>query len=208
MKTPISFIYFDVGGVVLLDFSGTDKWIQLKRDLGVSVNQDKIFDSIWNKHRNRICLDCDIDQILSEFESALDTQFTTSYSMLTDFVDRFEKNPTIWPIIQSVKEKYRVGLLTNMYPRMLNAIKAKKLIPPIHWDAVVDSSIVGFQKPDEGIYQVAEKMASVKPQSIFFIDNSQEHVEAAEKRGWQTFLYDPQKPVESSRTLEEYLFTR
>lgn len=32
----ISFIYFDVGGVAMLDFSGTNKWELLKKEIGVN----------------------------------------------------------------------------------------------------------------------------------------------------------------------------
>lgn len=88
----IKHVYFDVGGVALLDYSGTDKWTQMKRDLGVSENQDKIFDTVWKKYRNRICIDCDVDTIVSDFESALETKFSDDYSMLEDFVNRFERN--------------------------------------------------------------------------------------------------------------------
>lgn len=92
-----------------------------------------------------------------------------------------------------------------MYPRMLDSIKAKELLPSVMWDAVVDSSVVGYQKPDEEIYCIAEEMASVKPEAIFFIDNSEEHVEAAKNRGWQAMLYDPQNPEKLSNRVAEYL---
>ena len=35
----ISFIYFDLGGVAIRDFSGTDKSKQLKTDLGLKGNK-------------------------------------------------------------------------------------------------------------------------------------------------------------------------
>lgn len=31
----IKFIYFDVGGVAIRDFNGTDKWENLKKELGI-----------------------------------------------------------------------------------------------------------------------------------------------------------------------------
>ena len=198
-------VYSDVGGVALLDYSGTDKWVKMKRDLGVLEDQDEIFDSVWKKYRNRICIDYDVDLIIKEIESALNAKFTDNYSMLDDFVNRYEKNLSIWPVIQKAKNKYSVGLLTNMYPRLLEAIKTKGLLPDIDWDSVVDSSIVGFQKPDEEIYKIAEKFAGVKPKSIFFIDNSNEHVEAAINRGWNAILYDPQTPEQSSKKVAEML---
>lgn len=204
-KNNISFVYFDVGGVLLLDYSGTEKWIQMKRDLGVTEDLDELFDAVWKKHRSRICIDCDVDTIVPEFKEEVGIEIPDEYSMLVDFVERFDLNQSIHSIAQKAKEKYQVGLLTNMYPRMLSLIRDKALIPEVDWDSVVDSSIVGFQKPDEGIFETAEQMAKIDPSQIFFVDNSAEHVEAASKRGWQTLLYDPQKPDESSKKLAEVL---
>lgn len=42
----IKHVYFDIGGVLLLDFSGTTKWTQLRRDLGFAADQDELFDRI------------------------------------------------------------------------------------------------------------------------------------------------------------------
>ena len=63
----IKFVYFDVGGVALLDFSGTDKWKQMKKAIGVTEESDSVFDAIWKKHRSRICIDCDVDTVQSQF---------------------------------------------------------------------------------------------------------------------------------------------
>ena len=93
--SQIKHVYFDVGGVALLDYSGTDKWTQMKRDVGVLEDQDEIFESVWEKHRSRICVDVDVDQILGDFESVLNITFPDNYSMLADFVNRFEVNPSI-----------------------------------------------------------------------------------------------------------------
>lgn len=200
----VKHVYFDVGGVLLLDYSGTNKWTEMKRDLGVTEAEDVAFDEVWKKYRNRMCIDFDVDTIITDLEMVLEKKFE-NYSMLDDFVNRFEFNVSIWPVAKATKDTYSVGLLTNMYPRMLDAIKAKKLIPDVEWDVVVDSSVVGHQKPDPGIFEVAEKLVKTEPSSIFFIDNSVENVEAAKARGWQALLYDPQNPEESSKKICEIL---
>lgn len=197
-------VYFDIGGVLLLDFSGTTKWTELRRDLGFAADQDEIFDSIWHKYRHRICLDCDVDIIVADFEIALGKKLA-NYSLLQDFVSRFESNPSIWPVAAAAKAKYSVGLLTNMYPRMFQTINQHKLLPDIAWDAIVDSSVVGLQKPEPGIYEYAMQAAQVAPESILFIDNSPEHLAAAAQFGWQTLLYDPQHAEVSSREIIERL---
>ncbi len=203
MKTK--FVYFDVGGVLLLDYSGTNKWVEMKRDLGVTEDLDEKFDQVWKRHRSRICIDCDVDNIVSDFEKEVGIVIPENYSMLADFVNRFEVNEGIWLVAQSVKEKYKTGLLTNQYPRMFNLVKEKKLIPDVDWDVVVDSSVVGYQKPEQAIFELAEKEANHDSSEIFFIDNSPEHLEGAKKRGWKTFLYDPQNVTESNKKLTEIL---
>lgn len=204
MRT-IKFVYFDVGGVLNLDYSGTNKWVEMKRDLGVTEDLDKSFDQVWKKYRSRICIDCDVDTIIPEFEKATGIKIPDDYSMLEDFVNRFDVNHSIWPLAQKAKQKYKVGLLTNQYPRMLDKIKEQNNIPDVNWDVTVDSSIVGFQKPEEKIYEIAEQMAGVNPNDIFFIDNGETHIEVAKKRGWQTLLYNPQDPENSSQKLAEII---
>ena len=54
--SDIKFVYFDVGGVLLLDYSGTDKWQQMKLDLGIVGDLDNIFEELWNKNNPRIYL--------------------------------------------------------------------------------------------------------------------------------------------------------
>ncbi len=40
----VKFVYFDLGGVAILDFSGTDKWSQLKMELGIGAEKEKQFE--------------------------------------------------------------------------------------------------------------------------------------------------------------------
>lgn len=199
------FIYFDVGGVLLLDYSGTNKWTEMKRDLGVTEDLDEVFDSIWGETRDRICLNCDVDRLITKFENATGLIFPSGYSMLDDFVNRFEKNDSIWKVAEKAKEKYKVGLLTNMYPRMLNKIIEKGLLPNIDWDVIVDSSIVGYKKPQDEIYEIAEVKSGFLPDKIFFVDNQQRHTDSASNRGWTTMVYDPRSANDSSLKLAKVL---
>lgn len=199
----ISFVYFDVGGVVVLDFSGTQKWAEMKHDMGIHKRNEEIFDRLWKRYREEICIDRDVDTLIPIIERECHITLPKEYSMLQDFVNRFEANPSIWPVITKIRKTCKVGLLTNMYPRMFQAIERRKHLPPVSWDAVIDSSIVGYQKPDQELYEVAEKQAKTKKANVLFVENSIEHLSAARDFGWQTFLYDSTNPVESSRKLAQ-----
>lgn len=203
--SKISFCYFDIGGVLIKDFSGTNKWQELKTALGVTKQTEPQFDAIWQQHRNRICIDCDVDTLLSQFQTIPEIKISENYSMLADFVDRFEQNPSIWPLAEHIKQQMPVGLLTNQYPRMLAGILQRGLLPAIDWNVVIDSSVVGYQKPQPELFQLAEELAGVEPAEIFFVDNKADFITAAAERGWQTVLYNPQDTEKSNQTIRDVL---
>jgi len=199
----ISFVYFDVGGVVIQDFTGTNKWYELKHDLGIPDAEMKAVDDQWKKLKEPID---NGDIHLDIFENLLRKNFNISipknYSMLDDFVNRFEKNPSLWPVIQTIHTTHRIGLLTNMFVGMLDKIIEHNLLPKEQWDIIVDSSLIHLKKPDKNIFEYAEKQAGVSHKEIFFIDNKIENVEAAKTFGWQTYLYDSLNPKHASEELQ------
>ena len=69
----------------------------------------------------------------------------------------------------------------------------------------MDSSVVGHRKPEAAIYEIAENLAKVPVENIFFVDNTPRNLEAAANRGWQTLLYDPLQPEVSSQQLQQLL---
>lgn len=199
----ISFVYFDIGGVVIRDFSGNNKWAEMKRDLGITPDKEGAFQVLWKAHEREINVTKDVDTLIPLLKEHLQIEVSKTYSLLSDFVDRFETNPSIWPITELTHQQVQIGLLTNMYPRMFPLIKERNLLPPVAWDIVVDSTQVGCQKPEREIFEIAQKKANVQGEEILFVDNSLENVEAAKLYGWQTFLYDSAHPVDASQKLSE-----
>lgn len=179
----IKFVYFDVGGTIIKDFSGTNKREQFKKDFNLT-------DEFWNEHDSeRSC-----------------GRFPIEPSLVRNFVSRFEKNESIWPVIFNVKKHYPVGLLTNMYPRMLAEIKKQGLMPEVKWDLIIDSSAEGFAKPGKEIYEIAQKRAGVKAEELFFIDNTFVNVKTAKNLGWRTFWYDSANYNISSKNLSSFFY--
>lgn len=202
----IKFVYIDVGGVALLDFSGTKKWDSLKKEMGVNEKNNDLWEKIWDQHEDEICVSRDVDTLIPIFNENARLHLPDNYSMLEGFISRFDINPSIWPVIKAAKKKYRIGLLTNMYPRMLQVIFDRKLIPPRQeWDAIIDSSIVKHQKPEREIYEIAERESGVGKDEILFVENSLMHVQAAKEFGWQVFHYDPTIPEDSTKKLAEII---
>lgn len=200
----IKFVYFDLGGVVDIDFSGNNKYMEMKRDMGITADKDEEFDKLWDQLESEICVGRDTDSVLGQLVEKFNLHLPVKYSLLMDgFVNRFEANKSIWLVINSLQEYCKVGLLTNMYPGMFTAIKNRGLLPEVSWDKIIDSSIEGIQKPDPRIFQLAERKANTKGQEILFVENSPGHVKAASAFGWQTFPYDSAHPEDSSKKLLE-----
>ena len=198
------FVYFDVGGVLIEDLSSGDKWEKMKQDLGVTSEVDSQFEGLFLKNEKIINVgEKSIETMVPLLKKELDFQFPDNYSMLDDFVNRFKRNESIHLTTKKIKKHYRIGLLTNMYPGMLNLIKERGLLPDVEWDLIIDSSSEGLLKPEKGIFELAQNKASVKAEEILFIENTKGHIDGANKMGWQTFLYNSSNMQESSKQLEE-----
>lgn len=200
----IKFVYFDVGGVVIKDFSGTKKWDELRNEIGITPISKGKYDEIWGAHIDKHSTTFDVDNLIPILVKELNLKIPEDYSLLMGFVNRFKKNEELWPLLSRISKEVPIGLLTNMYPRMMDKIKAVGLFPPIDWDVIIDSSVVKLAKPDTAIYKLAEEKAKVNVDKILFVDNSQAHLNIAKNRRWQTFLFDPQKNKESCNELMKY----
>lgn len=205
MQSEIKFVYFDVGGVVIKDFSKTNKWEEMLSDLRVSADIRQQFADSFDKYEIDFCIGRETSDFVQYARREFNIYFPEDYDMTVDFVDRFEANTGLWPIIEGFKNKRKVGLLTNMYPRMLEMIRNRKLLPTVKWDAIIDSSIEGCMKPDPAIYHLAESRADVRAEEILFVDNSSKNIDTAKELGWQTFLYDPADVEESNKQLIQLL---
>lgn len=202
-----SFVYFDLGGVVIKDYSGTNKWSEMKRVMGVTKDIEEEFDRLYDQYElEELCLTRDVDSLIPIFKKKFSLKLPKDFSMLEYFVEHFSQNRSIWPIIKKVRKTHRIGLLTNMYPKMFEAIKKRNLLPAIEWDVIIDSSVEGFQKPDIRIFELAERKSNVKGREILFIDNTKKNTNAAAKYRWQTYLYDSTYTKESNRQLSRILF--
>lgn len=201
----VSFVYFDLGGVVEIDLSPPKKWTEMKRGIGINADQDVEFDKFWSTHEPSLCIGSkDLNSLVPLIKKQFHLNLPKDYSMLKDFVDRFEVNESIWPIIDEIHSKCRIGLLTNMYPGMYQEIQRKEILPRVDWDVVIDSNVVHLQKPDLEIYKLAEAKAGCGGGEVLFVDNIKKNIEAAKELAWQTFLYDPVNPFVSSEKLLDF----
>lgn len=205
-RHQIQFIYFDVGGVALLDFSKTNKWDEMLNDLKVPESSRKQFNELFDIHEEKICIGEDINIFVDEAKNILGIKFPHNYDMIADFVNRFEKNIPMLNLLEKLKTDFKLGLLTAQYPRMLNMIFEKGLLPKDIWSVLIDSSVERVTKPDPEIYHLAERKANVGRNSILFVDNKAGLLKYPKSRGWKVFEYDPINTESSTSLLEQFIY--
>jgi len=200
----ISFVYFDVGGVAIKDFSGSNKWAQMKDDFGIKKEDSARFDEFYKRYQKRVHVGLEIDNVMQPVSKEFGVNFPDDFSWLKYYVDRFEKNNAFIKIVKKLKQECKIGLLTNMYPGMLPEIFKRGLLPKDIWDAIIDSTVENCQKPDREIYELAQQRAKVNNNEILFVDNSLENVKAAENFGWKCFFYNSSNHDKSCADLLTY----
>ena len=205
MKNIIKFVYLDIGGVLIEDFSATNKWDLMTDEWGIRKEKKEELNRLFDEFEKEVCLGRSVEDFLPIVEKKFGVKFSENYSLNQDFVNRFYKNEGLEKIIMELKDKYNFGLLTNMYPGMLDLINKSDLLPKNIWKMVIDSSVEKCRKPEEKIYERAQDKVKVNVKEILFVDNKKDNLEIPKKMGWQTFWFDSGNYEKSNRELEEFL---
>ena len=100
-------------------------------------------------------------------------------------------------VLKWAAERYQIGLLTNIMPGLLTAMRRDSHLPNLQYDSVIDSSEVAAIKPESKIYEIAQERAGVRPEEILLIDDSRVNLMAAERLGWHVLWFDDSRPEES-----------
>jgi putative hydrolase of the HAD superfamily len=90
--------------------------------------------------------------------------------------------------IKKLKNNYKIFLLSNTNEIHIKAFRKK--IGEKQWEAFSSlfdkmylSHQIGFRKPGKEAFQIILEENKLKPNEVFFIDDSPQHIEAAKKLG-------------------------
>jgi FMN phosphatase YigB (HAD superfamily) len=108
-------------------------------------------------------------------------------------------------VVTWASENYHIGLLTNIMPGFVDAMRSRNLLPNVAYDAIVDSSQVGAIKPEEEIYRIAQEKSQVEPHEVLLVDDSRANLMAAEHMGWRTLWFDDSRADEAAARVRDAL---
>ena len=197
-KTGVSFVYFDINGCLVRFYH--QAFTRLAEVSGAPA--DVIETAFWH-YNDEVCRG---DMSMEDFNQAfahdigLDTLDWQGY-----YLEAIEPIEDMQELVAFAGEHYRIGLLTNIMPGLVDVMRQKKLLPDVPYDVIVDSSAVGAIKPEAAIYELATEMAGCEPSEVLLIDDARTNLMAAEKHGWHVLWFDDYRPEESVARIKDAL---
>ncbi|HEU5187323.1 MAG TPA: HAD family phosphatase [Candidatus Saccharimonadales bacterium] len=104
-------------------------------------------------------------------------------------VSGLARNKALLEFSQSVRPKYKVGLLSNISSGTINHFFTKEEQKQ-YFDTVVISSDVGLAKPDPAIFTLTAERLGCLPKECIMVDDSPMHCSGALKAGMQAVIYE------------------
>jgi len=197
-KTGISFVYFDINGCLVRFFHHA--FTRIAED--TKVPSDIIETTFWHYNDDV----CQGKMSMEEFNRAYAKALgVSSLDWQRYYIEALEPIAAMKPFLEWVSKHYRLGLLTNIMPGFVDAMKQRKMLPDVPYDVIVDSSEVKALKPDPKIYQIATERAACPANEILLVDDGRVNLMAAEKQGWRVLWFDDYRPEESIKRVKSAL---
>jgi FMN phosphatase YigB (HAD superfamily)/DNA-binding Xre family transcriptional regulator len=197
-RNGIKFVYFDVNGCLIHFFQRA--FTSLARDTGVTVDD---IERVYWKYNAEVCRgQMSIDDFNAKLAAVTGAQ---SVDWQAYYLDSVEPIPRMAQAVEWVAEHYRVGLLTNIMPDCLPALRARNLLPDVEYSIIIDSSEVGTIKPERRIFEIAAERAGADPHEILFVDDDTPNIMAADRLGWHVLSCDEYQPEDTILRIKEVL---
>ena len=197
-KNGVTSVFFDVNGVLVRFFQRA--FTQIAADTGASP--DGVEAMFWH-YNDAICKG---QMPTEEFNSILAKRVgVDSIDWSSYYLANIEPITEMKACVEWAAEHYRVGLMTNIMPGLVRQMFAKELLPQVAYDVIIDSSEVGFIKPELEIYEAAQNLMNSQPEQLLLIDDSRPNLMAAERLGWHVLWFDDYRPEEGASRVKEAL---
>ena len=185
----IKAINFDLGAVILnINYQNTiDEFSKLGVKNSSSFYSKKAQTNLFNQIEvGGITAEKFLAELQKETNNASINQVSEAWNaMLLDLPENR------LAVIQFLKKKYSIYLLSNTNTLHIDAFKKK--LGKAKWikfcnlfDKMYLSHEVGLRKPNTAIFEYILKEQNLQAHEVFFIDDSPEHIEGANKLGIKT----------------------
>lgn len=197
-KSGIRFVFFDVNGCLVRFFHSA--FTGLSAETGVPLH--KVEAAFW-RFNDAVCRG---EITLEQFNERLAEQLgVESLDWAPYYLAAVEPIQEMHDLIRWAAEHYKVGLISNIMPGMIDAMRLQGIIPDVNYDAIIDSSVEHTIKPEAKIYELAEARASVPASEILLVDDTRANLMAADQKGWSVLWFDDYNSADSAERIREIL---
>lgn len=197
-KSGVSFVYFDVNGCLVRFYQRASA--RIAEDNGLAP---ELVEMAYLHFNDEVCRGT---MTMADFNAAVAARLgLKSLDWAKYYLEAAEPLQDMHKALKWAAEHYRIGLLTNIMPGMLDELLKLGKVPSLPYHAVVDSSTIGMIKPEPQIYSYAIEQAGVPIDEILIVDDTQTNLVAAEKLGLRVVWFDYARPEESAAHVREVL---
>jgi FMN phosphatase YigB (HAD superfamily)/DNA-binding Xre family transcriptional regulator len=189
-RSGVRFVYFDMNGC-LVRAAVTKAAVALARDSGVTPD---VIESIFWQHNTEVCRG---DRSIDELNTVLATRLDMMVDWNKYYLAAVEPTPGMDQLVEWVSQNYRVGILTNTLPGLVQPMLLNGTLPAVNYDVIIDSSEVHALKPEPHMFEIAAERAGVSPHEILLVDDDRLNLSAAGQLGWHTMSFDAYQPEDS-----------
>lgn len=136
------------------------------------------------------------ESILKAFGISKEIIEKISYDRTYNF-DKYTLYDNIYDELRSLKEKYKLILLTDNWPCVIDYLKKYDLYD--YFEKIYISSIYGVEKKAKVLFDYPIKELSIRPNEALFIDDNEFNLDIALEKGFDVMLMDREKKVKDSK---------
>jgi putative hydrolase of the HAD superfamily len=179
MRKPASVLLFDFGGT--LDADGVtwkDRFSSLAREEGISVvpaEFDRAFYGATDSLEGTLPVDASFRDTVRAVAEGLAAGLHQDNAVVQRIGDRFSDQAlrqlaASAALLSRLRGRYRLGIVSNFYGNLAAVCDETGLTPSI--GVAVDSTRVGFKKPDPRIFAAALDALQAAPAETVFVGDS------------------------------------
>jgi len=180
----IKAIILDMGGVVLTSQLGT-----VLEEIAKKLSIDpKEFGHFYYRYKQELQSG---KLKVSDFAKLVQKEFKPTKEIIPIWTDAYLRTMTLnlplLNLIENLRNKYKIGCITNTTDLHAQLNKERKAFR--YFDEVIISCDVGLVKPNKEIFELMLKKLNVKAKDCIFVDDHENHVQAAEKLGMNGIVF-------------------
>ena len=193
----VSFIYFDVNDTLVR---------AAQRGFSILAEQTgtlpDVIERIFWHYNDELCRGT---MSIDDFDQLLSKRLGAPVNWRQAYLDGAEPIQVMQELLTWASQQYRVGIMSNGLPGLLSGLREHHLLPDVPYAAIIDSSEIGFAKPDPKIYELAQERAGVPAGEILLIDDNRSNLIVAEQQGWHVAMFDGYRADDSTARIRATL---